>query len=377
MQHLQKTRGGGAAMEFLKQNFNCVEIPTESWQPSSLQTDQRASAISGRALTSSSLSTDNRRLTTTPRKSRAMAVVGSGRDAHAAKLILVVFLVKDVPLLAAFEDFFLLRSDSLPHFQFNLLFVFQRGGQNLHHLLANGVAVVYELHFCAFDKHVRDLVREPYDFFARETHRFRKSSYGLEVDCVKPMMQVRRRPKQALRQPKKRLAKDQLAVSRQLLLHLFIHLLIRDAGPAHFVLVVDQNLPHFLVEPVLDRKLFQHALADAVGHGGGSLRFDLPALDQAFHNFCGHVRYKIPCEKHLRAFPLHQCKRVSLLAAPIKCKEGQGIAWKSPAEGARHAASLSANNSNIGEASANKTGSIRMRVDPSCRFLYDELGKGA
>ena len=24
-------------MEFLKQNFNCMEIPTESWQPSSLQ----------------------------------------------------------------------------------------------------------------------------------------------------------------------------------------------------------------------------------------------------------------------------------------------------------------------------------------------------
>ena len=50
-----------------------------------------------------------------------MAVVGSGGDAHAAKLILVILLVKDVPLLAAFEDFLLLRSDPLAHFQFNLL----------------------------------------------------------------------------------------------------------------------------------------------------------------------------------------------------------------------------------------------------------------
>src|SRR5260370_26538226 len=119
-------------------------------------------------------------------KLRAMAVVRSGSDAHAAKLILVVLLVQDVPLLAAFQDFLFLRSDSLAHFQFDFLFVLQRGRHYLHHMLANGVAVVHEFHFLAFDEHVRDLVRQAYDFFAGQAHRFWKSSYSLEFDSVKP-----------------------------------------------------------------------------------------------------------------------------------------------------------------------------------------------
>src|SRR5689334_11643327 len=79
----------------------------------------------------------NLRLSTVDRFERlsAVAVVRSSGDAHAAKFILVILLVEDVPLLAAFEDFFLLRSDSLADFQLDLFFVFQRGGQNLHHLL--------------------------------------------------------------------------------------------------------------------------------------------------------------------------------------------------------------------------------------------------
>jgi hypothetical protein len=74
---------------------------------------------------------------------------------------------------------------------------------------------------------------------------------------------------------------------------------------------------------------------------------------------------------------------VSLLAAPIKCKEGQGIAPKSQAAGRGILRRCSANNSIIGEASAigevsaNENKSIRLRVDASCRLLYDELGKGA
>src|SRR5437016_4409271 len=112
--------------------------------------------------------------TTTTENLRAMAVVRSGGDAHAAKLILVILLVEDVPLLATFQDFFFLRSDSLAHFQFDLLFLFERGGQNLHHLLANGVAVVDEFHFFAGDKHFGDLVRQPYDFFSRERSEERR-----------------------------------------------------------------------------------------------------------------------------------------------------------------------------------------------------------
>src|SRR6266576_5971877 len=133
--------------------------------------------------------------TTTTENLRALEVVWSGGDAHAAKLILVILLVEDVPLLAAFQDFFFLRSDSLAHFQFDLLFLFERGGQNLHHLLANGVAVVDEFHFFAGDKHFGDLVRQPYDFFSREAHRWSKSSYDLDTDCLKHMMQIRHSPK--------------------------------------------------------------------------------------------------------------------------------------------------------------------------------------
>src|SRR5881394_3272024 len=131
------------------------------------------------------------------------------------------------------------------------------------------------------------------------------------------MMQVRHKLKSALR-----LAKDELAVPRQLLLHLFVHLLVRDAGPSHLVLVVDQDLAHFLIEPILDGELFHHALAHAVDYSDTSFGFDLPAIDQTFHNLIGHVRYKVPYEKHLRVFPLLEYKRFSLLAASIKCKEG-------------------------------------------------------
>src|SRR5260370_36906271 len=54
MQHLQKTWGGGAAVEFLKQNFKCMETPTDSKRLFSLQMAQRASVISRSVLTSSS-----------------------------------------------------------------------------------------------------------------------------------------------------------------------------------------------------------------------------------------------------------------------------------------------------------------------------------
>src|ERR1700682_2297805 len=90
MQHLQKPRGGGAAMEFLKQNLNCMEIPTESWQPSSLQAAQRASAISGRALTSSSLSTDDWALTvrSVERRNRAHSSIPQIEElSHLAELL--------------------------------------------------------------------------------------------------------------------------------------------------------------------------------------------------------------------------------------------------------------------------------------------------
>src|SRR5437660_12655305 len=116
------------------------------------------------------ITTNHCELTAASRQSRTLAIVRRCRDAHAAKFILVILLVKDVPLLAAFQDFLFLRSDSLAHFQFDLLFVLERGRQNLHYLLTNRVAVVDEFHFLAFDEYLRNLVRESYDFFASEAH---------------------------------------------------------------------------------------------------------------------------------------------------------------------------------------------------------------
>src|SRR6266851_5791384 len=376
---------GGYEVAFLKNNFNCTAIPMNSEHLIDTQTtDGSPAAISG-ALASSSLTTGNCQLRTTSKKSRAMAVVGSGSNAHAAKFIVVILLMKDVPLLAAFEDFFFLRSDSFAHFQFDFLFVFQRGSQNLHHLLANRVAIVNEFNFFAFHKYFSDLVREPYDFFAGEAHRFSNSSYEIANDCMKRMMKLRRRLKPTLQRLQNRLAQDQLAVPRQLLLHLLVHLLIRDAGPPHLVLMVDQDLPHFIVEPVLDRELFQHALPDAVSHGRGTFGLDLPAFHQPFHNLVGHVRYKVPYDKHPRAFPLHQYKRVSLLAAPIKCKESPEIARKfTPALAQLYPEGRRMNSPRpLGKSCKHwrefrkGDGSIRRRVDASCRFLYDELGMGA
>src|SRR2546425_7869971 len=81
-------------------------------------------------------------LTTSSEKLRPVPVVRSSGNAHAAKFILVILFVKDVPLLAAFEDFPFLRGDSFADFQLDLFFFFQRISQNLHHLLADGVSVV-------------------------------------------------------------------------------------------------------------------------------------------------------------------------------------------------------------------------------------------
>src|SRR4029077_4758455 len=124
------------------------------------------------------------------------------------------------------------------------------------------------------------------------------------------------------------LSQNQLAVPCQLLLHLLVHFLIRDACPPHLVLMVNQDLAYFFVEPVLDGQLFKHFQAYPVRHGRGSFGFDVSALDQPFHDLVGHVGYIVPKKKHLSAFPLHKCKRVSLLAALIKCKETRKTARK-------------------------------------------------
>src|SRR5580704_10210499 len=51
-------------------------------------------------------------------------------------------------------------------------------------------------------------------------------------------------------QRKMELTQDQLAVAGELSFHLFVHLLIGDAGSAHFVLMLRQDLTHFIVQAI-------------------------------------------------------------------------------------------------------------------------------
>src|SRR5258707_11387069 len=98
------------------------------------------------------------------------AVVGGGGDSQAAKFVEVILAIEDAPLFTVLEDLFFLRSDALADFRVGFLFFFQRGGENLHDLLANRVAVFDKFHVVAGDQHIRNLMRQPNDFFPRQSH---------------------------------------------------------------------------------------------------------------------------------------------------------------------------------------------------------------
>src|SRR5207237_9555480 len=131
---------------------------------------------------------------------------------------------------------------------------------------------------------------------------------------------------------------------------------------AHLILALDQNLAHFLVQPVFDGQLLQHALADARGHHVPRLDLNLAALHQPFHHFTGHVGHKIPNEQHLRAFPWGKCKQISLLAAPRKCNKTRGRRGRT--EGEQKIPELAKQGDGQGDG---------LRVDPSRCFRYDEF----
>src|SRR5579884_2088401 len=93
---------------------------------------------------------------------------------------------------------------------------------------------------------------------------------------------------ESLREPEdarancRRLAQNQLAVPRQLLLHFLVHLLIRDAEPPHVVLALDKNLPDFFIEAILDGEFLEHALPNPLRDGFGGLRFNVLASMRRF-----------------------------------------------------------------------------------------------
>src|SRR5712675_1481690 len=120
-----------------------------------------------------------------------------------------------------------------------------------------------------------------------------------------------------------RSTQHQLAVARQLRFHLFVHLLIGNAGAAHFILMLYQNLAHFIVQAVLDGQLFHHALAHALRDRVGRLALNLVAFNEPLDHFRGHMADIITNEQHPNvSFTLQLLTisgKSSLLAAPIKC----------------------------------------------------------
>jgi hypothetical protein len=90
--------------------------------------------------------------------------------AHAFQAFGVVFAVEDVPLFAAFEDFFFLRSDFRADFRVHLGFDFQQRGDDGDNFLADGVAVFDEIHVRTGDQEINDAMGEAYGFFACQSH---------------------------------------------------------------------------------------------------------------------------------------------------------------------------------------------------------------
>jgi hypothetical protein len=90
--------------------------------------------------------------------------------ALAAKFFGVIFPVEDVPLFAAFEDFFFLGSDALADFGFDFFLVAEDVGHGLDHVLTDGVAVLDEFDFVALHQKIDDLMGDADNFFAAQSH---------------------------------------------------------------------------------------------------------------------------------------------------------------------------------------------------------------
>jgi hypothetical protein len=90
--------------------------------------------------------------------------------AHAFQSFGVVFAVENVPLFAAFEDFFFLGGDFGADFGVHLSFDFQQRGDDGDDFLANGVAVFHKVHVGTGDQEINDAMGEAYGFFACQSH---------------------------------------------------------------------------------------------------------------------------------------------------------------------------------------------------------------
>ncbi len=91
---------------------------------------------------------------------------GGGGHPHAAKFLGIIFAKEQIPLFAAFENFFFLRGDALAGFELGFFFFAQCGGNDLNDLTTNGIAVVDEIDVVAGDQDIGQLVGDADNFFA-------------------------------------------------------------------------------------------------------------------------------------------------------------------------------------------------------------------
>src|SRR5712672_2138038 len=188
-----------------------------------------------------------------------------------------------------------------------------------------------------------------------------------------------------------RSTQHQLAVARQLRFHLFVHLLVGNAGAAHFILVLYQNLAHFIIQAVLDGQLFHHALSHALRDRFGRLALNLVAFNESLDDFRGHMADIIANEQHPNvSFTLQLLTisgKSSLLAAPIKCNSPrlfERLPQKPSQESGRNSRSRERSprsSKSLGNWRNWKTSrkwkknidASRQCVDAPCCFLCDEL----
>jgi hypothetical protein len=90
--------------------------------------------------------------------------------AHAFQAFGVVFAVENVPLFAAFEDFFFLGGNFGANFGVYLGFDFQQRRNDVDDFLADGVAVFDEVHIRTGHEEINDAMGEAYGFFACQSH---------------------------------------------------------------------------------------------------------------------------------------------------------------------------------------------------------------
>src|SRR6266403_1393803 len=236
---------------FLKDYFNCGRISGE------INHLQVATEVS-REKSLPPLSTLNCRLSTVSSRPSMLPMVPVIRrrgDAHAPKLIAIILLKEHVPLFAALEDFLLVRRNLLADIQLHFLFFLQRGRQDQHHLLPDGVPVVHKFHVVARHQHFRNLVRQSHNLFPAKSHP--PSFFTRLGEPINLRDGAGTRASSHFHFSNFHfLPQDQFAIPRQLLLRFLVHLLVRNARAPHLVLMHDQELPHFLVEPVFDGEFF-------------------------------------------------------------------------------------------------------------------------